>query len=169
MADVHVREEFRPGRIILGLEGELRDIVIGAWNEEYAHAPPPTGHAAFDTLNGKLGLRAAVTLRHGSYAFLDVDERVDVMEAAFAYFVIDGVDYARPEWAVGGSPDVDAAKERDTWHVVFRDAWGDCPAGCIHNKLWFFTVADGEVRRIVPAKARAMDPFATLLANRGWR
>ena len=169
MAEVHVREEYRPGRIILGLEGELRDIVIDTWNDENAFAPPPTGHAAFDALNARLGLRAAVTLRHGGFAFLDVDERVDVMEAAFAYFRIEGVDYARPEWAVGGSPDIDAAKVRGTWHVVFRDAWGDCPAGCIHSELSFFTAADGEVERIEPAQARAMDPFATLLADRGWR
>ena len=169
MADVRVREEYRPGRIILGLEGELRDTVVGTWNDETALAPPPTGHAAFDALNAKLGLRAAETLRHGGYAFLNVDERVDVIEAAIAYFTIDGVDYARPEWMVGGSPDIDAAKVQGTWHFVFRDAWGDCPAGCIHSELSFFTVVDGEVQRIEPAGARAMEPFATLLADRGWR
>ena len=169
MADVRVREEYRPGRIILGLEGGLRDTVVGTWNDENALAPPPTGHAAFDALNAKLGLRAAETLRHGGYAFLDVDERVDVVEATLAYFTIDGVAYARPDWAVGDSPDIDAAEVQGTWHVVFRDAWGDCPAGCIRSELSFFTVADGEVRRIEPPEARAMGPFATLLADRGWR
>ena len=169
MADIRVREEYRPGRIILGLEGKLRDTVIETWNDENALTPPPTGHAAFDALNAKLGLKAAETLRHGGYAFLDVDERVDVIEAAFAYFTIDGVDYARPEWAVGGSPDVDAAKVQGTWHFVFRNAWGDCPAGCIHSELSFFIVANSEVQRIGRAEARSMDPFATLLADRGWR
>ena len=169
MAEVHVREEYRPGRIILGLEGELRDTVVGTWNDENALDPPPTGHAAFDALNAKLGLRAAETLRHGGFAFLDVDERVDVVEATLAYFTIDGVTYARPEWMVGGSPDIDAAKVQGTWHFVFRNAWGDCPAGCIHSELSFFTVADGEVRWIEPAEARAMEPFAALLADRGWR
>ena len=167
MAHVLVRKEYMPGRIILGLEGELRDIVVDTWTDENA-PPPPTGHAAFDALNAKLGLRAAETLRYGGYAFLDVDERVDVIEATFAYFLIDGVDYARPEWAVGGSPDVAAAKVRDTWHFVFRNAWGDCPAGCIHSELSFFTVADSEAERINPTEARAIDPFATLLADRGW-
>ena len=109
-------------------------------------------------------------LRHGGYAFLDVDERVDVVEAAFAYFMIDGVDYARPEWAVGDvAPMSTRPRCRDTWHFVFRDAWGDCPAGCIHSELSFFAVVDGEVERIEPAKAPAMEPFATLLADRGWR
>ena len=82
---------------------------------------------------------------HGGFAFLDVDERVDVVEATFAYFTIDGVDYARPEWMVGGSPDVDAAKVQGTWHFVFRNAWGDCPAGCIYSELSFFIIANGEV------------------------
>ena len=169
MAEVHVREEYRPGRIILGLEGELRDTVVGTWNDENALAPPPTGHAAFDALNAKLGLRAAETLRHGGFAFLDVDERVDVVEAAFAYFMIDGVDYARPEWAVGDGPDIDAAKVQGAWHFVFRNAWGDCPAGCIHSELSFFTVVGVAIQRIEPPEARAMEPFATLLADRGWR
>lgn len=169
MANVRVREEYRPGRIILGLEGELRDTVVGTWNDETALDLPPTGHAAFDALNARLGLRAVEVLRAGGFAFLNVDERVDVVEAAFAYFTINGVDYARPEWMVGGSPDIDAAEVRDIWHFVFRDAWGDCPAGCIHSELSFFTVADGEVQRIGPAQARTMDPFATLLADRGWR
>ena len=169
MAEVRVREEYRPGRIILGLGGELRDTVVGMWNDENALDPPPTGRAAFDALNVKLGLKAAETLRFGGYAFLDVDERVDVIEAAFAYFMIDGVDYARPEWAVGGSPDVDAAKVQGTWHFVFRNAWGDCPAGCIHSELSFFTVAEGGVQRLEPPEARSMEPFATLLADRGWR
>ena len=169
MADVHVRQEYRPGSIILGLEGALRDTVVGKWNDGNAHSPPPTGHAAFDALNTKLGLRAAETLRAGGFAFLDVDERVDVMEAVFAYFMIDGVAYARPEWAVGGSPDIDATKVGDTWHFVFLKAWGDCPSGCIHSELSFFTLTGGEAERIEPADARAMDPFATLLADRGWR
>ena len=169
MAEVHVREEYRPGRIILGLDGELRDTVIGAWNDETALAPPPTGHAAFDALNAKLGLRAAETLRHGGFAFLDVDERVDVVEATLAYFFIGGVTYARPEWAVGDGPDIDAAKVRDIWHFVFRNAWGDCPAGRIHSELSFFTVVGVAIQRIEPPEARAMEPFATLLADRGWR
>ena len=169
MAEVHVREEYRPGRIILGLEGELRDIVIGTWNDENALAPPPTGHAAFDDLNAKLGLSAAETLRHGGFAFLDVDERVDVMEAAYWYSTIDGVDYARPDWAVGDGPDIDAAWVQGTWHVVFRNAWGDCPSGCIYRELSFFTVTDARVARVEPAEARAMEPFASLLADTRWR
>ena len=24
---------------------------------------------------------------------------------------------------------------------VFRNGWGDCPAGCIYNEHWYFTVA----------------------------
>ncbi len=169
MTKVRVREEYRPGRIILGLEGELKDSVVGLWNGENALDPPPTGHAAFDALNARLGLRAAEVLRAGGFAFLEVDERVDVVEATLAYLFIDGVDYARPEWMVGGSPDVDAAKAQGTWHFVFRNAWGDCPAGCIYSELSFFTVAEGEVQRLEPPEARSMDPFAALLEVRGWR
>ena len=71
--------------------------------------------------------------------------------------------------ALGDGPDIEAAKADGRWHVVFRRAWGDCPSGCIDQELSFFTVTDGEARRIEPAQARGMDAFATLIAKRGWR
>ncbi len=43
MADVLVREEYMPGRIILGLEGELRDIVVDTWTDENASPHHPLG------------------------------------------------------------------------------------------------------------------------------
>ena len=53
--------------------------------------------------------------------------------------------------------------------MVFRKAWGDCPAGCISQGLSFFEVAGERLTRYEPAQARAMAPFAELLALRGWR
>ena len=169
MADVLVREEYRPGRIMLGLEGGLRDTVVGTWNHDNALAPPPTGNAAFDALNAGLGLRVVRVYPVLGSVHLILDERANIDAALRAYLAIDGVAYAEPDYLLGDGPDIDAARVQGTWHVVFRNAWGDCPAGCIRSELSLFTVADGEARRIEPAKARAMAPFAELLENRGWR
>ena len=169
MAGVPVWEDYRPATLVLGLEGALRDTVVGTWPEESAFAPPPTGQAAFDALNARLGLRAVRTYRYLDSVALSVDERVNIVPAILAYLMIEGVAYAEPDLAWGDGPDIEAIKVDGTWHVVFRKAWGDCPSGCIFEELSFFTVADGEVVRIEPDQARTMDSFATLLANAGWR
>lgn len=130
---------------------------------------PSTGHAAFDSLTGVLGLRAALTYPALGVVVLRLDERANVAAATRAYGAIDGVAYAEPDHALGDGPDIEAAKAGETWHVVVRRAWGDCPAGCIHDDLWFFSVAGERVRRVELAQARGVEPFATLLAARGWR
>ena len=100
---------------------------------------------------------------------LYLDERANVAAALRAYRAIDGVGYAGPDAMLGDGSDIEAATVEGRWHVVFRRAWGDCPAGCINEELSFFTVADGEAVPIEPAQARGMDAFAALLATRGWR
>ena len=169
MADVPVREEPAPATLVLGLEGALRDAVTARWGEETASAPPPTGHGAFDALNATLGLRTARPYPALGAVALQLVERVNVEAAARAYGAIEGVAYAEPDAPLGDGSDIEAAKSGDTWHVVFRKAWGDCPAGCIYQELSYFTVADEGVEKVAPAQAHAMKPFATLLALRGWR
>ena len=169
MAAIAVRREHRRATLLLGLKGALREAVAGTWHDGNASALPPTGHAAFDALNATLGLRAARSHAALGSVALHLDERANIDAARWAYRAIDGVAYAEPDALLVDGPDIEAAKVRDTWHVVFRKAWGDCPAGCIFRVLSFFTVAGERVERIAPARARAMDPFATLLANRRWR
>ena len=165
MAEISVRQDVIPGRLLLGLDGPLRDAVAGTWGDGDAATVPQTGHAAFDALNETLGLRSVLVYAALDALTLQLDERANIAAATGAYEAIDGVTFAEPDAALGDGSDVEAAKEHDTWHVVFRKAWGDCPAGCMFEVLSFFIVADGEVERIEPVRARAMEPFATLLAN----
>ena len=169
MADVPVREEPAPATLVLGLEGALRDAVAARWGEGETIAAPPTGRAAFDTLNAALGLGAVLAYPALGAVVLRLDELANVEAAARAYGAIEGVAYAEPDAPLGDGSDIEAAKTGDTWHVVFRKAWGDCPAGCIYQELSYFTVADEGVEKVAPAQAHAMKPFATLLALRGWR
>lgn len=69
---------------------------------------------------------------------------------------------------LGDGPDIDAVKSQGTWHVAFRRAWGDCPAGCIFQEIFFFTVKGSDVERIEHAQAMDMIPFVDLLTNTGW-
>ena len=169
MAAILAREGPRPATLVLGLEGPLRDAVVGAWAGESASVPPPTGHAAFDGLNAALGLWAARPFPALDSVVLHLDERANVAAALRAYRAIDGVAHAEPDALLGDGPDIGATKVDGTWHFVFRRAWGDCPSGCIDRELSFFTVADGGAERIEPTRAHDMDAFAALVADRGWR
>ena len=169
MADVSVRQDDGRAALVLGLEGALREAVFAAWEDGHAAVPSATGHAAFDALSAGLGLRAVQAYPALDSVVLHLDERTNLAAALRAYRAIDGVGYAGPDAMLGDGSDIEAATVEGRWHVVFRRAWGDCPAGCINEELSFFTVADGKAVPIEPAQARGMDAFAALLATRGWR
>ncbi|MDE0390646.1 MAG: hypothetical protein OXI57_01085 [Rhodospirillales bacterium] len=169
MADVSVREGRRRGTLVLGLEGALRDAVFAAWGDERAPAPPGTGHAVFDALNRGLGLQAVQPFSALDSVVLYLHERANIAAAILMYGAIDGVAYVEPDASLGDGPDIEAVKEQGRWYFVFRQAWGDCPSGCINEAFAFFTVADGEAAPIEPARARGMDAFAALVTDRGWR
>lgn len=93
---------------------------------------------------------------------------MNVFQASLLYSALDGIDHAQPDMLLGDGPDIEASKAGGTWYVVFRRAWGDCPAGCLHQEFRFFTVSDGRVDQLAPARAADTDAFAALLAERGW-
>ena len=68
----------------------------------------------------------------------------------------------------GDGSDIDAVKSQGIWHVAVRRAWGDCPAGCIFQEIFFFTVKGSDVERIARAQAMDMIRFVDLLKNTGW-
>ena len=141
MAAIAVRREHRRATLLLGLKGALREAVAGTWHDGNASALPPTGHAAFDALNARLGLRAARSHAALGSVALHLDERANIDAARWAYLAIDGVTYAEPDALLVDGPDIEAAKVRDTWHVVFRKAWGELSGrlhiqGCCRSSPW---------------------------------
>ena len=170
MASITARDAHGTATLLLGLEGALRDAVVGTWDGESVSAPPRTGHAAFDALNATLGLRAVQPFPTLDSVVLHLDERANIAAAIRAYRAIDGVAYAEPDAAAGRWFRYRGGQSAEgRWHFVFRRAWGDCPSGCIDEELSFFTVAEGEAERIEPAQAHGMDAFAALLVRRIWR
>ena len=125
-----------------------------------------TGQDDFDALNAELGGVRGVWLSHyyeeSSYLVLCLDELVNVQPASKAYLELEGISSAHPNWPVGDGPDIDASREGDTWYVVFRDAWGDCPAGCTGEKVMYFTVTGDTVVAVEAPHAEADPKFASL-------
>ncbi len=122
-----------------------------------------TGAPELDSLNAELGLRGAKLLGQASVAFC-FGPVLNLPPAAAAYSGLDGISYAEPDTYAGDGPDIDAARADGDWYLIFRNAWGDCPSGCINEQLSFFVVSRGTVR---PAASEAA-PFRRLMAERGW-
>ena len=82
---------------------------------------------------------------------------------------LEGIGYAEPNVHLGDGPDIEASMSQGIWHVVVRNAWGDCPSGCVDEELFFFTVQGPDVERIERLRAMDRDVFAALVESRGWR
>jgi len=44
---------------------------------------------------------------------------------------------------VGDGPDLYPHQDGERVSYLFRNAWGDCPSGCIHNEFWYFRCQAG--------------------------
>lgn len=166
---ISVRAAHLPGVLLLGVKpGLFRDV-----SRSLTHLKDPvelrTGNRAFDALNAKLGLRAVRPYRHTGVLVMHLSGRANIEAARRAYMKIAGVEYAEFDAYLGDGPDIEASKTGGVWHVVVRKAWGDCPAGCIYKKLFYFTVKGGDVERIEPARAMKSPHFRKILETRKWR
>lgn len=170
MAAVTARPLWQPGRLILHLDPSLGDRVLRALGERGALAPFCTGHTGFDALNRAVGLRAMTTFPHLPDMFvIDFDSDLDVPGVAAQYEALDRMIVALPDAPTGDSPGIQVLRSNGEWFLVFREAWGDCPSGCMHSELHFFIADERRVARIQHEKASRMEGFSDILAARGWR
>lgn len=156
--------------ILLEIEGSLRDDIAEGWTDPGTGAVFPTGHAEFDDLGARLGLQTAEFWPTLDIIVLHFAELANPRAAMAAYLAIAGVAYAEPDRLLTDGSDIALSIRDGVWHVVMRKAWGDCPAGCIHEERHFFTVRNGNVDRLDEETALDMPEFRFLnaLAGSGW-
>ena len=169
VAEISAREAHRPGVLLLGVKPDLTDTVSRLLRGKSGPVKLRTGKAAFDALNARLGLRAVRLFRRTGVLVMHLNERLNVRAARRAYLKIAGIEYAESDAHLGDGSDIEASKTDSVWHIVIRKAWGDCPAGCIYKKMFFFTVRGKKIERIEPSKATRMPEFRKLLSMRRWR
>ena len=163
VAGIHARELYRPDTLILGLEPPMLQRVQGMFDASGRMVTLRTGAPELDSLNAELRLRGAKLLGPAAVIFC-FGPALNSPAAAAVYAGLDGISYAEPDTHAGDGPDLDAARVDGDWYLIFRNAWGDCPSGCINEQLSFFVVSGGTVR---PAASEA-EPFRRLMAERGW-
>lgn len=170
MSAVTARPLWQPGRLILHSHPSLGGRVLRELGERGALAPFCTGHAGFDALSRAVGLRAIATFSHLPDMFvMDFDSDLDVPGVAAQYESLDGVITASPDAPTGDSPGIQVSRSNGERFLVFREAWGDCPSGCMYSELHFFVADERRVARIHHEKASRMEGFSDILMARGWR
>ncbi len=127
-----------------------------------------TGHAQFDDLNAQVGVRAVGLFPSLNAVVFHFDPTVDLEHVAEKYSALDEVHSVEFDALLFDGPDIEVSRSDGNWYFVFRDAWGDCPSGCINVDLYFFVVQDGNITRIDPASAEDIPEFAEIRENRGW-
>ena len=170
MAEIVARETPEtPRGVILELEPDLLDAVDRVVGNASTPVPLRTGNVEFDCLNALLGLRAVDAFPFFDTVVFHFEHPIDFMESVARYSTIEGVGYVEPNALLGDGPDIGMRRSQQDWYVVFRDASGDCPSGCVYEELHFFVVKGGEVERVVPARALEMPEFSVIVVERGWR
>ena len=153
---VSVRETYIQGRVSIGLEpglGEALNPLI--WGAD--HWPPISfGDEPIDSLNAKVGLAAILSPRDYTSVYsmtLCLDPLVNVRATSRTYAGLAGLKYASGSALIGDSSDIAVKPANESWYVVLRDAFGDCPAGCTGQDLFYFTVTDAEVIQLCEEQA----------------
>ena len=170
MTAITARPLWEPGTLILELRPALGRAVEDALAEPGARVPFCTGHVKFDALNRSVDLRAVTAFPHLPDLYrAHFDPNRDMPDIAAQYAALEGVVAAMPDVLLGDGPGIQALRSDSAWFLVFRDAWGDCPSGCMFSKLHFYVADERRIARIDRSGAVRMEEFSAILAARGWR
>lgn len=104
-------------------------------------------YKAWDELNKKYQV-SGINLRSIAYnsAVLSFKGQLHPRHLSESYRALPGVRFAHPNYYIGDGPMVyPSGQETSEMTYLFRNGWGDCPAGCIFSEFWYF-VSDGAGR-----------------------
>ncbi|NIN01462.1 MAG: hypothetical protein GTO24_26225 [candidate division Zixibacteria bacterium] len=105
---------------------------------------------AWDTLNEQYQVIQMHTMPIGGSGavLLIFAGRLHPRRLAEIYAPLPGVRTTHPNGIIGDCPNVYARDTEDELTYLFRNAWGDCPSGCIYSEYCYF-VFEGAQPRLV--------------------
>ena len=168
-ANVEAREAYEGRKgLILELEREVFASLARVVGNGVGPFALRTGHTRFDALNAQLGVRAVRVFPGFNSVVFHFDPTVDLDLVAIQYSGLNEVHSVEPDALLSDGPDIEVSRSKGAWYFVFRDAWEDCPSGCINVDLYFFVVQNSDAKRVDPASADSIPEFAEIRENRGW-
>jgi hypothetical protein len=103
----------------------------------------------FGSLNGAFGLDYFVHRGfYYTYYELQLNGRYNPVRLIDQYYHIigGGIELMRTPSLVGwDGPDMSVAMDGDVIRYYFRKAWGDCPSGCVFERVYFFSTLGGRL------------------------
>jgi hypothetical protein len=144
IADVGYTPLFDGRSLLLTVDSPTYDAMMGG------------RYDAWSCLNDAYSAKDFSFVNFGSFAVgFTLRGNYEITRVAMQYRGLPGVKGASPNLFGGDGPTICVTRDGATWHYVFDQASGDCPAGCIdHQYTHFSTNAAGEVTDLgVPSPA----------------
>jgi len=115
-------------------------------------------YAEWDCLNEELGFEREHLWENTNWAELASPGTYNSEMLVEPYLDLDGIEYVEPNYSSGDGGNICATAGEETWTYVFRNGWGDCPAGCIDSEYWHFSVLGETVTLLDYAPSDAAVP-----------
>lgn len=97
------------------------------------------GRKMFDSLNQAYRMTAVDTFTFDSgWINLSFEGILNSVCLVDIYSKVRGIKVLYPNIHIGDNPEIYIYPVGDTFLYFFCDAWGDCPAGCIQSKFYYF-------------------------------
>jgi hypothetical protein len=128
------RPPWVPGMILIKVTDEAKELLRrGEYRE-------------LDSLNAALGMAEMDTSLLGAINLIDLtfEESFHPERLGDIYEGIPSVIRAGPNHYIGDGPNVYPWGRGSRITYLFREAWGDCPAGCIVSRYWYFECSGGD-------------------------
>jgi hypothetical protein len=99
-----------------------------------------------DSLNSVFHLTEIDTsFRIGNFVYLTFEGRFHPERLAELYKQVSSIDYAGASRLIGDWSNVYPWVTLNGLSYLFREGWGDCPAGCIQSCYWYFKVTSSGI------------------------
>ena len=142
---ISFRLPWRPSSILVDLDDATAEEVA---NGEYH---------AWDELNEMYEVTDINQLQITPTVVLDFEGMLHSGRLAERYADLPGVVQTWPNSIGGDGPTIYPRQTGNATSYLFRDAWGDCPAGCIYSEYWYF-VCGGNQAAFIGHWARHANP-----------
>lgn len=124
----------------------IENCIIIGFDDTTAKKVANGEYHAWDELNKKYQVftKDTTSVERYGYAILYFKDRLHPCRLAELYAVLPGVRHTGPNRLDGDWPNVYPRQTGNGITYLFRDAWGDCPSGCIHNEYWYFVFEENQ-------------------------
>jgi Secretion system C-terminal sorting domain len=140
-----------------------------AWMQNLSNGNLNTGQPILDdiitTYNFSMVYYNPSSWQPSATALFTTAENYNLRPIADTIETIVGVNYADPDMSMGDGPTIFDTIYPTHVELTYRYAWGDCPAGCLAQRLWKFNVYYDCTVEFMGSSGISLPPTASLVDN----